>query len=492
VLHLSEETAAYEYLWIRRLAAVAIYGFCLIEAGQLIGLPRSVHDVAQRLVGLVLAALLVMLVLQNRAAVARWLRGDGRRFGAPRALVAYVNRHLADVWHVLAIVYIAAIYLLWALAVPGGFAYLLRATALSVLVFVLARIATVVLQRAIVRGFAIGADLAQRLPGLEARANRYLSVLGVVLRGAIYLVAAIALLQAWGVDSFVWIGSPIGRHVLSAVLEIVLVVAIAVAAWESLTAMIARYLGETDADGRPLPRSARTRTLLPLLRNAVLIFMIVMVSLIVLSTVGLDIAPLLAGAGVVGLAIGFGAQTLVKDVITGLFILIEDTINVGDTVQVDQRTGTVESISIRSIRIRDVEGAVHTVPFSAVSTVKNLTKGFSYYVFDIAVGQSADLDAVGALLRRIDADIRADPAFARDIIEPLDVQGVDKLTDNGMVMRARIKTVPGRQWAVGREFNRRIGVAFAAAGIPAPESRQTFELAGWPAAPSAAPEPSTR
>lgn len=492
VLHLSEETAAYEYLWIRRLAAVAIYGFCLIEAGRLVGLPESVYNVAQRLVGLVLATLLVILVLQNRGAVAGWLRGDGRRFAPPRALVAYVNRHLADVWHVLAILYIAAIYLLWALGVPGGFAYLLRASALSVLVLALARIGSGLLRRAIARGFAIGLDLAQRLPGLETRANRYLSVLGAVLRGAIYLVATVALLQAWGVDSFAWIGSPVGRRMLAGVLEILLVVAIAVAGWESLTAMIGRYLSETDAEGRLLPRSARTRTLLPLLRNAAMVFMVVMVTLIVLSTVGIDIAPLLAGAGVVGLAIGFGAQTLVKDVITGLFILIEDTINVGDTVQVDQRTGTVESISIRSIRIRDVEGAVHTVPFSAVSTVKNLTKGYSYYVFDIAVGQTADLDVVGALLRRIDGDIRADPVFAADILEPLDLQGVDKLTDNGLVLRARIKTVPGRQWPVGREFNRRITIGFAAAGIPTPLARQTIEVAGWPAMASPAAESSTR
>jgi small conductance mechanosensitive channel len=265
-------------------------------------------------------------------------------------------------------------------------------------------------------------------------------------------------------------------------------VAVAVLVWEALALTIERYLGETDEAGDPLPRSARARTLLPLLRNAGLILIIVMVSMIVLSEIGLDIAPLLAGAGVVGLAIGFGAQTLVKDVITGLFILIEDTINVGDVVQVDQRTGTVESISIRSIRIRDVEGAVHTVPFSAVSTVKNLSRGFSYYVFDIAVGQSADLDAVDALLRRIDAEVRADPAFADDILEPLDLQGVDKLTDAGLVLRARIKTLPGRHYAVGREFNRRIAAGFAAAGVPSSLPRHTIEVAGWPGLPKPAPE----
>jgi small conductance mechanosensitive channel len=214
--------------------------------------------------------------------------------------------------------------------------------------------------------------------------------------------------------------------------------------------------------------------------------------LIVLSDLGLDIAPLLAGAGVVGLAIGFGAQTLVKDVITGLFILIEDTINVGDVVQVDQRSGVVESISVRSIRIRDVEGAVHTVPFSAVSTVKNLTKGFSYYVFDLGVGQSADFDAVIALLREIDAVMRAEPAYEADILAPLDVMGVDKLIDGGVVIRARTKTRAGRQYAIGREFNRRIAAAFTAAGVPSPVPERAIRvigatpLPGEPAAPGEA------
>jgi small-conductance mechanosensitive channel len=482
LLRLSEETAAYAYLWLRRLASVGLYGFFLVQAALLLGVPASVHNVALRVFGLVSATMLMILILQNRAAVADWLRHGRRRDGRSR-MVSGLGRRIADVWHILVILYITAIYLVWALAVPGGFSYLIRGTALTLVILALARASSALLRRAVERGFAVGADLKQRLPGLEGRANRYLPVLSAVLRGALYLIAAVALLQAWGADSFGWLASDAGRRMVSGLLSILLVVALAVIAWEILASTIERYLGETDDEGNLLPRSARTRTLLPLLRNASMIMMIVIVTLIVLSELGLDIAPLLAGAGVVGLAIGFGAQTLVKDVITGLFILIEDTIHVGDVVQVDQRTGAVESISVRSIRIRDVEGAVHTVPFSAVSTVKNLTKGFSYYVLDIAVGQSADLDAVTALLRRIDEAIRAEPAFQDDILEALDVQGVDKLIDGGLVIRARTKARPGRQYAVGREFNRRIAAAFAAAGVPSPVPERAIRVVG-PATPS--------
>ncbi len=359
LLRLSEESAAYAYLWIRRLVAVVLYGFFLIEAGLLLGLPASAYNVALRVLGLVSATMVVLLILQNRAAVADWLRAEGRDGALPAR--TRLGRRLADVWHVLAILYVAAIYLVWAVGVPGGFAYLIRATALSVLIVALATVGTALLRRAIGRGFAVGADLTQRLPGLETRANRYLPVLSAVLRGAIYLVAAVALLQTWGADSFGWLGSEVGRRALSSGLTILVVLTAAAIVWELLTAVIERYLNELDAAGNLLTRSARTRTLLPLLRNAAMIVIVVLVGLIVLSEIGVDTAPLLAGAGVVGLAIGFGAQTLVKDVITGLFILIEDTINVGDVVQVDQRTGAVESISIRprarSIRCRSAPSA---------------------------------------------------------------------------------------------------------------------------------------
>ncbi len=174
--------------------------------------------------------MVVILILQNRPTVGDWLRDGRRRIGAGASTTS-LGRRLADIWHVLAILYVAAIYLVWALGVPGGFTYLLRATALSLLVLLLARAGTTLLRRAINHGFAVGADLREHLPGLESRANRYLPVLSAVLRGALYLVAAVALLQVWGVDSFGWLGSPIGRRMLSSALAILVVVTIAVLAW---------------------------------------------------------------------------------------------------------------------------------------------------------------------------------------------------------------------------------------------------------------------
>src|SRR5260370_14079867 len=208
-----------------------------------------------------------------------------------------------------------------------------------------------------------------------------------------------AVLQAWNVAAFAWFGSDLGRRMTGHVLAIGIVLVSALALWEVSASAIERYLSAIDA--RDVPRRTRIRTLLPLLQTALLGVIIVVTSLMILSHLGIDIAPLLAGAGVVGLAIGFGSQALVKDIITGLFILIEDQIAVGDIIDVGKdHRGTVEAISIRTIRLRDQAGIVHTVPFSEVTSIKNLSKEFAYPVPRIAHSYSADIAPRAEILRR--------------------------------------------------------------------------------------------
>jgi small conductance mechanosensitive channel len=255
------------------------------------------------------------------------------------------------------------------------------------------------------------------------------------------------------------------------------ILAVAIAAWEIASVMIARSLAYGSVPDAPRSR-ARLRTLLPLLHNALSVVIVVLTALVVLSELGIDIAPLLAGAGVVGLAIGFGAQSLVKDVITGLFYLFEDTVNVGDVVDVGGgHSGFVESMSIRSIRLRDVEGSVHTVPFSTVAAIKNMTKDFGYSVLDIFIDYRSDLERAIVTIGRIDAELRQDKLYGPMITAPTEVMGVEKFADNAVVLRCRTRTVPIQRWTVGREFNRRIKLAFDIAGIgmvaavPPPEIR---------------------
>jgi small-conductance mechanosensitive channel len=199
-----------------------------------------------------------------------------------------------------------------------------------------------------------------------------------------------------------------------------------------------------------------------------------MTGLIVLSELGVNTAPLLAGAGVVGLAVGFGSQALVKDLITGLFILLEDSVAVGDVATVAGHTGVVEAISIRTIKLRDLQGSVYSVPWSEVTSVINLTKDFSYYLLDVGVAYRENTDEVVAVLKELAEEMRSEAAFESSMPEPIEILGVDRFADSAVIIRARIKTPPLQQWRVGREFNRRIKLRFDELGIEIPFPHTTI------------------
>jgi small conductance mechanosensitive channel len=218
----------------------------------------------------------------------------------------------------------------------------------------------------------------------------------------------------------------------------------------------------------------RAETLTQVLRDVARVFVVAVGTMMVLSEIGIDLKPLLAAAGLGGLAIGFGAQSLVKDVISGFFILLEDSIAVGDVVEIAGVSGLVEEVKLRSIRLRDVSGSVHVVPNGIVDRVKNMTKGFSFYVFDVGVAYKEDVDRVMAVLVEIAEELRADPLYAEDILEPLEMLGVDRFDDSAVIIRCRLKTVPSKQWRVGREMNRRIKKTFDAKGIEIPFPHRTL------------------
>jgi small conductance mechanosensitive channel len=243
--------------------------------------------------------------------------------------------------------------------------------------------------------------------------------------------------------------------------------------WEVASSLIERYLAAADAGQQTPQRSARARTLLTVARNALLVAIAVVSTLMVLSELGVNIGPLLAGAGVLGLAVGFGAQRLVQDIITGIFILFQDLMAVGDVVKLGDRAGLVEAISIRTVRLRDLTGTVHTIPFSAITTVSNLTEEFSFYVFDMGVVYREDVDEVMDLLRRIGEELQADAEIGPLMLAPIEVFGVDAFGDSAVVIKGRLKTLPIKQWAVGRAFNRLVKKRFDEAGIEIPFPHRT-------------------
>jgi moderate conductance mechanosensitive channel len=469
------ETRNYLYIWIRRFTCWAIFGYAVPEAAWWLGAPGAIYALMLNVAGLVLALLGIIFVLQNRAPIARWIAG----VQAATSGWGRIRRTLAEIWPVLAVLYISGIYLIYALRIEGGFLYVARATVLSLVVIVAAQLVAHFILELSRRGFAISPELKAQFPTLEQRANRYLPILTGLAGAVVYILAALTVLQAWNIGAFAWLGSDLGRRIAANLLSVGVVLVIAIAIWETIASAIERYLIRIDASD--LPRRTRVRTLLPLFRTAILCLIVVMTSLIVLSHIGIDIAPLLAGAGVVGVAIGFGSQALVKDVITGLFILMEDQIAVGDVVDVGKdHAGVVEAISIRTIRLRDQAGAVHTVPFSEVATVKNLTRDFAYAVARITVSYGEDIDHVVEILRQVSEELTTDEALRPLILDPFDYQGVDALDASSVVLLVRIRTIASKQWVVGRAYNRLVKIAFDKHGITGRDPA-SIEIVGAPA-----------
>jgi small conductance mechanosensitive channel len=190
--------------------------------------------------------------------------------------------------------------------------------------------------------------------------------------------------------------------------------------------------------------------------------------LMVLRELDVDITPVLTGAGIVGLAIGFGAQTLVRDVISGFFLIIEDQVRVGDVAVVNTIGGMVEQINLRTIVLRDLEGAVHVIPNGEIKTLSNKTKDYSYYIVSLAVEYGEDTDRVVEAVRKAATELAADPAYGPSILEPIEVLGVDDFKESSVTLKFRIKTVPVKQWEVGRELRRRIKKLFDAEKIRLP------------------------
>ncbi len=459
-LKLRDETAAYIEIWVQRIVIVAVFGIAIAEVARLLGLHRAGYAALVRMVMLIVHLFLVIIVLQCRRAVADWIRAPEARgaFGALR------NR-LADFWHLAAIFFVMALWVVWAMRVQNGYTLVLQYFIATVGVLIAARLAAIVAIGGLDRIFRISPEIAMRFPTLEARANRYYPA----LRGAVLAVIAtftvLVLFEVWGIHVWGWFETgQIGGRLLSSGVTIFVASTIALVIWEIANAAIDRHLVQLSRDARH-SRMARLRTLLPMLRTTLLITIVTVVGVTALSEIGVNIAPLLAGAGIVGVAIGFGSQKLVQDVITGIFLLLENAMQVGDYVTVSGLSGKVENLSIRSIRLRANDGSVHIIPFSAVTSVTNTNRGIGNASISVNVAYKEDTDRVGEVLKDIAAEMRQDPDFKSLIRGDLALWGVDKI-DAGMVtILGQIECTDAGRWSVQREFNRRMKKRFQELGI---------------------------
>lgn len=484
LIHLPEP--AVRALWRLAQGLILFVGY-----GQLLVVPivsEGISVFVGRALASVLGAIAVLVLLAEvlavRHRVADWLLSDTRQPPLPQVL-----RMGARLWHWPVLAYLATLLLI-VLTRPGNVLLpVLWATAQMAAAILLGGMALTALNRAMGRRIRIPDWLGLRLPLLEERLNQLRPGVLVMLGNLVAIGVAMTLLDILGVvDIPAFMVSAFGAELSSRAFSVLLILLGLAALWLAVASWVDYRLNPFIGK----PPTQREVTLLTLMRNAVTIALVVVGAMSSLSAIGLNIGPLLASAGVLGLAISFGSQKLVEDIITGVFIQLENAMNVGDVVDVGGITGTVEKLTVRSVTLRDVSGAVHMIPFSSASMVTNYMRDFSYHLADMGVSYDADMDTVRAAMQAAFDELRADPEFGPSILGDLEWFGLNSFADSALIVRARIKTVPGVQWAVGRAYNARVKGLFDARGIEIPYPHQTVHYISRDGAPppvAAAPTP---
>lgn len=386
-------------------------------------------------------------------------------------MFSWLLNALAHSWHWLAALYIGMVFLVGVTRPSDALPLIVKGTGFTLLIVLGAMLLSATVVQMIGVEVRLKETHRKRVPMLEQRLNTYLPWIVRAIRLVIVLVTIALILSVWHVvDVFHWLGSMPGQQFLGAVFDVAFILLGSLIAWLVAATLIELKLNDQSEH---IP-SARMQTLLSLFRNVVAIALLAMAVMMALSEIGVNIGPLLAGAGVLGLAVAFGAQKLAQDVITGVFIQLENAINTGDVITVGGITGTAERISIRSVGLRDLNGTYHIVPFSAVGVVSNYMRDYAYHKAEYGIAYRESIDEAIVHLKAAFDELLADSTIKPKILAPIEVPGVTALADSSVNIRVLIKTTPGDQWAVGRAYNRLVKMHFDAAGIEIPFPHTTL------------------
>lgn len=469
-LPLSDDAAQYIFQWVVRIAWVVAVGTLLSSLVRMARGSELVYLLVLAVTGFVVASMVSLLALWNKVRVANAIRA-----GEPETSLRY---QLAGAWHTGVIAYSMIFWMFWvvALLVFGQEATLTGVITMLILPgYLLADWGT---QRLV----AFAADLADvpidddddddeedgKSSGDQPTINRFQSFLSTGFRVLIMAASVFLLLRAWGVDI------PIGRATVSAGIDTLLTLVLAYIFWVFISNYIENKLkektsghdgGHGDGEGGGGPGGDRFATLLQLVKKFIFAAITVITILIVLSSLGVDIGPLIAGASVFGIAIGFGAQTLVKDIISGIFFLMDDAFRVGDYIETGSAMGTVEEITVRSLKLRHHLGFLYTIPFGSMKLVKNNTRDWSIMKLQYLVPFDTDIQAVKKIIKRINKEIRSIPELDEMMLSDIKSQGVKAMEEYGMRMRVKFMTKPGGQFTLRKLVLAKMNKYFAEAGI---------------------------
>ncbi|SNY97648.1 mechanosensitive channel protein [Halomonas sp. hl-4] len=470
LLPISAREASYWNRWLARLIGMVGYGLMVVVPLVNFYLSASLGQALGTLIMLFAFIYAVVVVLKNRVRLRDNLNAVGARSTLTASRVSF--QLFARTWHLFALFYFLMVFVLTLVRPGDALPFVLFATLKTLAAVVVGLLVSAFITQTIGRRIQLSPDMRRKLPLLEKRLNSYVPNALRILRTVIVVAVIMVVLDAWGAfDLAAWYASEAGAGLVGKLTSVAIILIVAIGAWLGLASLIEHKLNPDTGIGEP---TARAKTLLSLFRNALAIAMVTITGMIVLSEIGINIGPLIAGAGVLGLAIGFGAQKLVQDVITGVFIQIENAMNTGDVVTVGGVTGTAEKLSIRSVGIRDLNGTFHIVPFSSVDTVSNYMREFGNHVGEYGIAYRESIDEAIEQLKVAFEDLKASEEHSHKLLEDLTVAGVIALADNSVNIRVVIKTTPGDQWAVGRAYNRLVKLRFDEAGIEIPFPHTTL------------------
>lgn len=478
-----DETAKYWHLRLTALSSLIGYG--LLVAVPIISNQVNVQvgAMANVLIMLFITSWALYLIFHNKITVQQNLIHLAER---SLSFFSLFIRAFALVWHWLASAYFVVLFF-FSLFDPGNsLKFMMSASLRSLAIISVAAFASGVLSRWLSKTITLSPHVQRNYPELQKRVNGWLSASLKMARILVVCVAIMLLLNAWGLfDFWNWLHNGAGEKTVDILIRIALILFFSAVGWTVLASLIENRLA-SDIHGRPLP-SARTRTLLTLFRNALAVVISTITVMIVLSEIGVNIAPLLAGAGALGLAISFGSQTLVKDIITGVFIQFENGMNTGDLVTIGPLTGTVERMSIRSVGVRQDTGAYHIIPWSSITTFANFVRGIGSVVANYDVDRHEDADKANQALKDAVGELMARDDIRGLIIGEPSFVGIVGLTNTAFTLRVTFTTQPLKQWTVRFALDSMVKKHFDLAGVRAPV--QTLQVLAQPATPpSTAPQ----
>jgi len=475
ILPLSNENAQYFWIWMLRFVNYTALCFLAIKTLFVMQIAPDLYTSIRALLISVFPIMTTIFILQIARDIRTKHESPKRSDDISLGPVTQIRERAIRYWPLLAVGYSWAIFLFLAVNYEKGFHYLYAATLKTGFAILALFVALKVLDKLFSRLFDINERVKERFPGLEEKTNRYIRIIKKTLGWITVIVALGIIAQGWGIPVAAFIASQTGALVITRTIAIVITIGIVIAIIGT-TQLVSDHVLKEKKGKKKKEASQKIKTLLPMVKTAINIAAGFVGGIVILDRIGVNTTPILAGAGIVGLAIGFGSQTLVKDLINGLFILFEDSIRVGDYVDVGKDEGTVEAVGLRTVKLRDLSGNVHVVPNSSIDAVMNYSKEFSRTVIDIGVAYREDVDEVMAIMREVGEEMRNDPEYCKNILEPIEVFGLQKFDDSAIVIRARLTTKPLKQWGLKREFNRRIKKIFDQRGIEIPFPHTTIYM----------------